>query len=142
LDASAPVQEQHYKVYSKSVQCQLIQDLMEGEKPVTDSLITLEGYCHFKDMLTFRLDKDAALVLVSSISFADGDTEPIGVVEHIRKVGPYLEAMKASCIAEFQAMSGLQNGALGVDLENLIMEGPPVKKLRTLNSEPQTPAQK
>ena len=143
MDPSAALQEQNFKVYSKSVQCQLTdKEAIDGEKPVSDSLITLEGYCHFKDMLSFRLDTDAALVLVSSISFPDGDGEPIAVVEHIRKVGPDLEAMKASCAAEFQAMSGVQNEILGMDFTISNMEGPPVKKLKTLKDEPQTPVRR
>ena len=94
-------------------------------------------------MLTFRLDEDAALVLVSSISMPVSDSkdqEPVLVVEHMQKPGPDLEAVKHSCVAEFHAACETYSEIFGYDLSELLNEDSrPFKKLKTLASEAATP---
>ena len=147
LSDNLKLEEQTYKITSKSVECQLTS--MPGLASVFPASfekkchVTLEGYCSFKDMLTFRLDEDAALVLVSSISMPVSDSkdqEPVLVVEHMQKPGPDLEAVKHSCVAEFHAACELNLEIFGDDLSEVFLEDPrPFKKLKTLASEAATP---
>ncbi len=54
-----PVQEQIFKVTSKSVLC------LPSDPPVHLDVV---GYCDYKKMMTYRLDKEAALVLASAVA--------------------------------------------------------------------------
>jgi hypothetical protein len=117
---------QSYRVASKNVRC-LLSD--------KETYIDLHGYCDFNNMLTYRLDKDVALVLVSAIS--EG---PVATIEHMQKVG---DAEKASLL-----------NSLAVEWKTALTDGPfrvagsscespqkseywerPTKKLKRLESE-------
>ena len=84
------VKEQSYRVTSNKVRCLLSE---------TESFIDLHGYCDFDHMMTYRLDKDVALVVVSAVEAAvevpSSDTPaPMGPVsdrlvasvEHMQKI--------------------------------------------------------
>ena len=58
-DAAKSLEEQSYKISSRKARC-LLSD--------ADAKVDLVGYCDFVRMLTYRLDEDAALILVSNVS--------------------------------------------------------------------------
>jgi len=84
------VKEQSYRVTSNKVRCLLSE---------TESFIDLHGYCDFDHMMTYRLDKDVALVVVSAVEAAVEAPSPdtpalmgpvsdrlVASVEHMQKI--------------------------------------------------------
>ena len=123
---STPMEQQSYQVTSTGVNCLL------SKKQGHDVKLTLTGYCGFHEMLAFRLDKDKALVTVSSWETGSAQKQPIAVIEHITKVPPTCETLLDSLQAEFSAVVGESSE---LEFTNL----PPMKKLKSLASEPVTP---
>ena len=93
------VKEQSYRVTSNKVRCLLSE---------TESFIDLHGYCDFDHMMTYRLDKDVALVVVSAVEAAVEVPSPdtpaflgpvshrlVASVEHMQKIS---EAEKLSLL--------------------------------------------
>ena len=84
LDDKLPMDGQTFKISSPNVRCLL------SDTAVT---MTLQGYCDFKKMMTYRLDKEIALVVASAItemvpgpaSTSDDDRFMV-TVEHMQKV--------------------------------------------------------
>ena len=79
IDDTKPMQEQTFKMVSKNVRCLL-----------SDSSIAVQlvAYSDFKNMLTYRLDKEVAVVLVSAVERNDGpgSARLIATVEHMEKI--------------------------------------------------------
>ena len=61
IDDTLPMAQQTFKVTSPSARCLLSDPAVR---------VTLAGYCDFKKMMQYRLDKERALVLVSAVTFA------------------------------------------------------------------------
>lgn len=61
IDDTLPMAQQTFKVTSPSARCLLSEPAVR---------VTLAGYCDFKKMMQYRLDKERALVLVSAVTFA------------------------------------------------------------------------
>ena len=61
IDDTLPMGQQTFKVTSPSARC-LLSD------PAAH--VTLTGYCDFKKIMQYRLDKETALVLISAVTFA------------------------------------------------------------------------
>ena len=83
IDASKGLKDQAFNICSPKVRCLL---------SATQQHIDLVGYFDFDGTLTYRLDKEAALVLVSAVSPASPDSVSAGgsklvaVIEHMQKV--------------------------------------------------------
>ena len=70
---SAEPEKQSFKVAAMAAKCLLSEE---------ETMINLVGYCGYDEMLSFRLDKDVALV---SISAFEGSPRT-GIMEHIVKI--------------------------------------------------------
>ena len=134
----ADVEMLSYKVTSTKVRCLL----SSGE-----NFIGLIGYCGFQGMMTYRLDNDTALVLVSAITSAKGAPDSVSAggsifvatIEHMQKIN---SDEKASLLQ-----------SLGAEWKSILLDQPlegasssqpeyweqPASKLRRLESEPTTP---
>ncbi len=79
----ASLQDQTFKVSSSKVRCLL---------STTEQYLDLVGYCDFENMMTYRLDCEIALVLVSAItvnapdSVSAGASKHTATIEHMKKV--------------------------------------------------------
>ena len=76
-DSGQSLTAQSFRVSSKKTRCLL----SEGEV-----FVNLYGYCDFKTMLQYRLDKDTALVLASAAQIDSTTGEKTFIIEHISKV--------------------------------------------------------
>ena len=80
------IEDQSYKVTSNGARC-LLSD--------ADTTVNLVGYCNTGSMLTYRLDREVALVLVSAVTLAEdasnsGSTDGssfLATVEYMQKIG-------------------------------------------------------
>mgnify|MGYP000028518462 FL=1 len=133
LGVGKTLQEESYKVFSPKVRCLL---------STSEKFIDLIGYCGFQGMLQYRLDKDAALVLVSAISLYAPDAVSAGgpafvaTIEHMRKVTAVeLAALTQSLTAECQSVL-VDERTDGVSATESTYWEQPAKKLRRLDSEP------
>ena len=125
------LEAQSFLVTSEKVRCLL---------STSETYVDLRGYCDFKSMLTYRLDRDCALVLASAIS-NDGERSML-TVEHMSKIGTDRDIMVKSLTAECTA-------ALGDPLagENITLAAPdsqeyweePPRKVRRIVSELASP---
>jgi len=70
--------DQVYRVTSPMARCLL---------STSETHIDLHGYCDFNGILTYRLDKDVALVLVSAVGAGPVSDRPVFTVEHMQKPG-------------------------------------------------------
>ena len=79
------IEDETFKVSSKGVRC-LLSDV--------DKFVDLVGYCDYDGMLTYRLDQEAALVLVSAItpagdapnSVSANESSFLATIEHMQKI--------------------------------------------------------
>jgi hypothetical protein len=136
-DSAASLQEQSYKVHSPKVRCLL---------SAGDQYVDLVGYCGFAGMLTYRLDKDVALVLVSAVtplapdSVSAGGPAFVATIEHMQKVGAEEKAsLLVSMAAEWKSALGQESSPEGVPASQSEYWEQPASKLRRLESEPRTP---
>ena len=143
LDAfgdGADVTQKSYKVTSPGVRCLLSSG--------TNFIDLIGYYCGFDGMLTYRLDNDMALVLVSAIapgkgapdSVSAGGSIFVATIEHMQKIN---SDEKASLLQ-----------SMGAEWKSVLLDQPregessaqpaywyqPASKLRRLESEPTTPA--
>ena len=108
----------------------------------TEQYIDLVGYCDFAGMLTYRLDKDVALVLISAVSGSAPDSVS-ATIEHMQKVSSDEKAALIQSLAvEWKSVLGSK--ADDWDLELVSARKPeyweqPASKLRRIESEPETP---
>ena len=80
------IEDQSYKVTSNGARC-LLSD--------ADTTVNLVGYCNTGSMLTYRLDREVALVLVSAVTMTEdasnsGSTDGsrfLATVEYMQKIG-------------------------------------------------------
>ena len=116
--------------------------LGEGQETQVD----LKGYCNMETMLEFRINSEAAVVTVSSISW-EGD-RLVGSVEFVRKVEPHsLGECKHALTVEWKA--ALTNSGTGA-LDSYTSparseyweEGEPARKVRRVDSDPKSPMHK
>ena len=131
------LQEQSYKVHSPKVRCLLSAD---------EQYVDLVGYCSFAGMLTYRLDKDVALVLVSAVtphapdSVSAGGPTFVATIEHMHKVGANEKAsLLVSLATEWKSVLGQESKPAGVSATQSEYWDQPASKLRRLESEPKTP---
>jgi hypothetical protein len=142
------LKDQSYRVTSNKVRCLLSE---------TESLIDLHGYCDFGNMLTYRLDKDVALVVVSAVEAAVEVPSPdtpaflgpvsdrlVASVEHMQKISePQKLSLLQSLAVEWRtALTNDAAAAVGSYESPLKREywEQPASKLRRLESEAPSPA--
>jgi hypothetical protein len=138
------VTEQSYRVTSNKVRCLLSE---------TESFIDLSGYCDFRGMLTYRLDMDVALVVVSAVEVPSSDTPTlmgpvsdrlVASVEHMQKISePQKLSLLQSLAVEWRtALTNDAAAAVGSYESPLKREywEQPASKLRRLESEAPSPA--
>ena len=107
--------------------------------------INLVGYCNFKGILTYRLDKETALVLVSSVTI-NADASIDATVEHVRKLSKdEVAALKLSMNAEWKSLllqdspeQATPQRAYPVE-DSSYWSGERAVKMRRLQSEPKSP---
>ena len=128
--------DQTFKVTSSSTTCLL------SDPPVH---INLVGYCNFKGMLTYRLDKETALVLVSYVTI-NGDASIDATVEHIQKLSKdEVAALKLSMNVEWKSLllQNTQDQATPQKTypvkDSLYWSGQRAAKMRRMQSEPKSP---
>ena len=93
---------QEFKVFSEESRC-LLSDPAED----TDGKVNLVGYCDFHKMLTYRLDKEAALVLASAVQCPDGKDGACrtATIEHVVKLSKdEVTALQRSMAVEWKAI--------------------------------------
>jgi hypothetical protein len=137
IDPAKPMQDQTFKMLSKNVRC-LLSD--------SSFAVQLVAYSDFKNMLTYRLDKEVAVVLVSAVERNDGpgSASLIATVEHMEKVSKdEQKALERSMGLEWESLFAKINEdnastkrAASRDLEYWTQ---PASKLGRLMSEPTTP---
>ena len=121
---AADMQEQSYKVTAPDTSCLL------SKQRGTETKVTLVGFCSFKEMLHYRLDQEQALVTVSAVT-KNADNTVTATMEHIVKVSAIQSGqVSANCLAEYECV---------VEGKGFDADAPPMKKLKTLSSEPITP---
>jgi hypothetical protein len=146
IDEEAPLQTQTFKMISLKAKCLLSE---------SETHVNLVAYCDYKKMLTYRLDSETALVLVSAISGSEtGAASPsanaasgsfkTATVEHMRKVSnDEKEALQCAMALEWKSVLTAveSDDALPEPLSAREPEywGQPASKLRRLQSEPLTP---
>ena len=127
LDEGRRLQDQTFKVCSSSVRCLLSEQ---------DCRVNLVGYCDFGKMLTYRLDTDVALVLVSSFT-ASPDSVSEATVEWMVKVNrDQKQSLLESLSIEWKSILQVQ---AKVDVSAADYWEQPATKLRRLASEAATP---
>ena len=154
IDDQLPMAQQAFKVTSPSACCLLSDGAFH---------INLVGYCSFKNMMAYRLDKETALVLVSAVATAapgsasaasDGARVAggpsasgplVATVEHIQKVSKdEVAALTLSMGAEWKSVlaeasaQGTSPGPLS-SKESEYWSVERAKKVRRVQSEPQSP---
>ena len=87
LQEGKEIAEQTFKVSSMAADCLL------SEPPAQVDLV---GYCDFNNMLTYRLDRECALILASAVDCgapgsasaagAAGNARPTATIEHVTKL--------------------------------------------------------
>ena len=111
--------------------------------------MNLMAYCDYKKMLAYRLDSETALVLVSAVSGGQPGSASSSLktvtVEHMKKVTKdEKEALQTSMQLEWQSVLTTvvtDDDTLPKPLSARDPEywGPPVSKVRRLQSEPVSP---
>ena len=139
IDDSKGLKEQAFKIYSSKVRCLL---------SASEQHIDLVGYCDFDGTLTYRLDKEAALVLVSAVSLSSPDSVSAGglklvaVIEHMQKVSSDDKAsLLQSLDAEWKSVL-VHTVSQGASSKTPEYWDQPASKLRRLASEPVSPSRK
>ncbi|MEY2988005.1 MAG: hypothetical protein RJB13_1526 [Pseudomonadota bacterium] len=136
IDETLPMNQQTFKVKSLGTTCLL------SEVAVTVNLV---GYCNFKGMLTYRLDKETALVLISSVTI-NGDASIDATVEHMHKISKDETAsLMLSMNAEWKSLlvpdspdQTTPQKAYPVE-DSSYWSGQRAVKMRRLESEPKSP---
>jgi hypothetical protein len=136
-ESTVSLHEQSYKVHSTKVRCLL----SDGEQ-----YVDLVGYCSFAGMLTYRLDKDVALVRVSAVappapdSVSAGGPAFVATIEHMQKVGADEKAsLLVSLATEWKSVLDQESKPEGVSATQSEYWDQPASKLRRLLSEPASP---
>ena len=149
IDPTKPVDQQVFKVSSQA-------DCLLSDTPMKVNLV---GYCDFAKMLTYRLDRESALVLVSAIELTEPSApgaagDPAGsrlvcTVEHVTKLSKdEVAALTISLAAEWKAILTNQDGATAGATPPPVSSADPSspywseerqRKVRRLLSEPQSP---
>jgi hypothetical protein len=134
----ASLQDQTFKVSSSKVRCLL---------STTEQYLDLVGYCDFANMLTYRLDCDIALVLVSAITVNAPDSvsadtpKHTATIEHMKKVS--LDERESLCksLAEEWASVFTDGGAAPDAVSPKTSEywNTPAKQMKRILSEPLSP---
>ena len=127
-------------VTSSNVKCLLDEGLGQ------EVHLELRGYCDMETMLDFRLDMEAAIVMVSSLESEGGRCA--AAVEWVRKIEPHnLGQMRALLDIEWKtALTDLGADVLDSQMSPARPEywesagQPPVRKIRRVDSDPQSPA--
>ena len=135
------VQDQTFKVLSPKVRC-----LLSKAKTHID----LVGYCNFQDTITYRLDKESALVTVSAFTAAAPDAVSAGVgcatIESMKKVSAdERTALINSLRIEWETVfdgKEIPTEYIGVSSTNAEYWDQPTQKLKRLESEPVSPKKK
>ena len=101
LQEGKEIAEQTFKVSSMAADCLL------SEPPAQVDLV---GYCDFNNMLTYRLDRECALILASAVDCgapgsasaagAAGNARPTATIEHVTKLSKDEVAALTSSLAE------------------------------------------
>ena len=143
VDESVPMRDQVIKLVSNNVRCLL--------SPAASRPLKLVAYCDIENSLTYRLGKEAALVLVSAVECHEpgvggSSSEAASLtatVEHITKLSKdQLKALKESLALE--AMSVIDVGTDNPQMPKRGVNDPEYwehpAKLRRMQSEPATPA--
>ena len=133
IDETLPMKEQTFKVTSPNTRC-LLSD--------PAARVTLTGYCDFKKIMQYRLDKETALVLVSAITFEAPEAPCVVSVEHMQKVSrDEAAALTASMTAEWTSILNVPG-----ELESAYWAGEAAYwtpesawKVRRVQSEPMSP---
>jgi CheY-specific phosphatase CheX len=136
IDETLPMNQQTFKVKSLGTTCLL------SEVAVNVNLV---GYCNFKGMLAYRLDKETALVLISSVTI-NGDASIDATVEHMHKVSKDETAsLMLSMNAEWKSLlvadsldQTTPQKAYPV-ADSSYWSGQRAAKMRRLQSEPKSP---
>jgi hypothetical protein len=130
--AAPSAQEQTFKVTSHKVRC-----LLSSE----ETYVTLVGYCDFHGMLTYRLDTDAALVLVSALEGSAPDSVS-ATIEYMKKVSvDEKNVLESSLEIEWKSVLTL-GAAMDIDRKAARDDdywNQPVTKLQRLQSEACSP---
>jgi hypothetical protein len=130
--AAQSAQEQTFKVTSHKVRC-----LLSSE----ETYVTLVGYCDFHGMLTYRLDTDAALVLVSALEGSAPDSVS-ATIEYMKKVSvDEKNVLESSLEIEWKSVLTL-GAAMDIDRKAARDDdywNQPVTKLQRLQSEACSP---
>ncbi len=149
IDPAKPFDQQVFKVSSQA-------DCLLSDTPVK---VNLAGYCDFAKMLTYRLDTESALVLVSAVERAEPSTpgvagDPTGsglacTVEHVTKLSKdELAGLTVSLAAEWKAILANLDAAAAVGTPPPASSADPSspywseerqRKVRRVLSEPQSP---
>ena len=111
--------------------------MLSGEEAHIDLVV----YCHVKNMLTYRLDQDVALVTVSAVSVTSSGSARVATVEFMEKVNVDERASLVNSLTmDWQSVLQSQP-AIDDAVQPTRSEywGTPCKKLRRLESEPVSP---
>jgi hypothetical protein len=149
IDSTKPVDQQVFKVSSQA-------DCLLSDTPMKVKLV---GYCDFAKMLTYRLDSESALVLVSAVELtgpsAPGSaSDPAGsglvcTLEHVTKLSKdEVAGLTISIAAEWKAILTNLDGSTAVGTPPPVSSADPSspywseerqRKVRRVLSEPQSP---
>jgi hypothetical protein len=151
IDDKMPLQQQTFKMVSNNTRCLL------SDSPTAVQLV---AYCDFKQTLTYRLDREMALVLVSAVERhrpgaaslgASGANASSGVapegqyitatVEHMQKISKdekeaLQHAMMLECMSVLTTIGEDHASPKRVSSSELEYWMQPVSKLRRMESEP------
>ena len=106
--------------------------------------IDLVGYCDFEGTLTYRLDKEVALVLVSAVSPASPDSvsacgsKLVAVIEMQKRSSDDKDSLLQSLHAEWKSVL-VHTVSQGTSSKTPEYWDQPASKLRRLASEPVSP---
>jgi hypothetical protein len=127
-------------VTSPKVKCLLDERLMAEE-----AYLDLRGYCDMNTMLDFRLDKETAIVMVSSLESEGG--RRAAAVEWVRKIEPH-------SVSQIRAWLGIEWKTARTDLGTDVLDSqmsparpeywesdrqPPARKARRVDSDAKSP---
>jgi hypothetical protein len=126
----------NYLVESTKVACRLSE---------TETFVDLRGYCNLDTMLDYRLDTEAALIVVSAI--ADGTERKVMTLESVQKVSQReVTALAASLAIEWKvALTQASDFAKDSEFESPMRSeywAEPSRALKRIISEPGTPTSK
>lgn len=118
---------------SKDVSCML--------EPDSSKSFNLLAYCHEDQLLTFKLDEEAAIVVISAIlvDASDEGASSSLVIEGMQKIRPnHHDAVKASLEADM-AMSVVPSGESLIATDDALVNVRGMKRARILENWPSSP---